>query len=360
LFAEDWQLFGKHIDSQTDAWLALNQRIMGRSVLRLRGHLDLYESFMRGQVGADEYLLFWRAIHETRGLTPPDDATTLHTRHGQYLAFQQSAAAGDLAPLTITAMFDDATHRFVVDDGHHRACFLIRRGWRQIPARVPYEEFHRYINIHSAWSIATFLERNNIGEVYCPILHPLAPRLAVCRDTTSGSRLDRILYFLGDYTFAGNLLDIGCNGGFYSHHFLRDGVNVVGVDLHEPHISLARQLSELYRLPNVFHHADVTDLMAGRSYEAALLLTVLYHWMAEGPASYHPRLQQLHDCVEDFILWESGHDPASEKQLLMSYGKFTRYEFLGFTYGTGRRRELGVFFRPDSRLDRIVATRKGS
>ncbi|MFN6191605.1 MAG: methyltransferase domain-containing protein [Planctomycetia bacterium] len=356
LFAEDWQLLGKHIELPSDAWHAFNLRFKGRSILRLRGHLDLYESFMRGQVRTDDYLAFWRAIHETRGLPLPDDASTLHRRHVQYLAFQQHLAAGDLAPLTATVIFDEATHRFVVDDGHHRISFLIRRGLRLIPARVPYDQFQRYVNIHNAWNIATFLEQNKIREVYCPLLHPLVPRLSVCRDTTSGSRLDRILYFLGDYKSTGTILDIGCNGGFYTHHFLRDGADAVGVDTHKSHISLARQLSALYRLPDVFHHADVTELMVGKKYEAALFLTVLYHWISEGPSSYHPRLQRLHDCVEDFILWESGHDPASEKSLLMAYGKFTRYECLGVTYGTGRTRELGVFIRPGSRLDEAIGT----
>lgn len=351
LFAEDWQLLGKGIESATDAWRCFNQRIRGRSILRLRGHLDLYESFMRGRPGPENYLSYWRSIHETRGLTAPDEAATLNGRHDQYLAFDRHVAAADLAPLTVTAVFDEATHRFVLDDGHHRASFLVSSGWRHVPARVPYGQFDRFVNIHGSWEVATFLEANGITEVYCPILNPMAPPIAPCRDTTRGSRLDRILYFLGDYETTGPILDVGCNGGFFTHHFLREGATVVGVDTHEPHIALARRLSSLYRLPDVFHHADAVDLMGERTYEAALLLTVLYHWIAAGPASYRPRLRQLHDSVTDFIVWESGHDPDFEKRLITDFGKFTRYESLGRTYGTGRSRELGIFMRPGCALD---------
>ncbi|MBW3617518.1 MAG: TIGR04290 family methyltransferase [Proteobacteria bacterium] len=101
-------------------------------------------------------------------------------------------------------------------------------------------------------------------------------------------------HFLGDYPavkFAGfahvlperldgkSVLDIGCNGGFYSMEMKKRGAaRVLGVDWDEDYLAQARFAAEVTGLDIEFRKLSVYDVGSlGERFDVVLFLGVLYH-----------------------------------------------------------------------------------
>jgi tRNA (mo5U34)-methyltransferase len=116
-------------------------------------------------------------------------------------------------------------------------------------------------------------------------------------------------HFLGDYPavkwrrFAGaipadlsgkTVLDIGCNGGFYSIEMKRRGAErVLGVDSDPEYLAQARFAAEALGMAIEFRQLSVYDVGAlGENFDVVLFMGVLYHLR-------HPllALDLIHDHV---------------------------------------------------------------
>ncbi len=101
-------------------------------------------------------------------------------------------------------------------------------------------------------------------------------------------------HFLGDYpavkwrSFANaipedlsgkSVLDIGCNGGFYSIEMKRRGAaRVLGIDFDDDYLAQARFAAEVTGLDIEFHRLSVYDVAAlGERFDVVLFMGVLYH-----------------------------------------------------------------------------------
>jgi len=101
-------------------------------------------------------------------------------------------------------------------------------------------------------------------------------------------------HFLGDYPavkwrrFAGDLptdlrgrtvLDVGCNGGFYSIEMKRRGADrVVGIDWDQRYLNQARFAAELVGVDVEFRQLSVYDVaLLGERFDIVLFMGVLYH-----------------------------------------------------------------------------------
>ncbi len=125
-------------------------------------------------------------------------------------------------------------------------------------------------------------------------------------------------HFLGDYPafkwrgFAGaipadlrgkTVLDIGCNGGFYSLEMKRRGADcVVGIDSDEEYLRQARFAAEVCGLEIDFRCISVYDVARlGRRFDIVLFMGVLYHLRYPMLA-----LDLLHDHVcGDLLVFQS-------------------------------------------------------
>jgi hypothetical protein len=56
-------------------------------------------------------------------------------------------------------------------------------------------------------------------------------------------------------------------------------------------------------------------------------------------------LRKIDRLTCGMLIWESGDKPEEERDFILSNTSFGRYEKLSATYGTGKVRELGVFFK---------------
>jgi tRNA (mo5U34)-methyltransferase len=76
-----------------------------------------------------------------------------------------------------------------------------------------------------------------------------------------------------------SVLDIGCNGGFYSIEMKRRGAErVVGIDFDETYLAQARFAAEVSELEIEFYQMSVYDVAKlGEKFDVVLFLGVLYH-----------------------------------------------------------------------------------
>ena len=125
-------------------------------------------------------------------------------------------------------------------------------------------------------------------------------------------------HFLGDYPgvkfrrFAGclpsdltgkSVLDIGCNGGFYSIEMKRRGAaRVLGIDSDEDYLAQARFAADVTGHDIEFRNLSVYDLgELGEQFDLVIFMGVLYHLR-------HPllALDIIHDTVaRDLLLFQS-------------------------------------------------------
>jgi tRNA (mo5U34)-methyltransferase len=163
-------------------------------------------------------------------------------------------------------------------------------------------------------------------------------------------------HFLGDYpaikfrNFAhalpGDLrgrtvLDIGCNGGFYSMEMKRRGADrVLGIDFDDRYLAQARFAAEVNGLDIEFRKLSVYDVASlGERFDVVIFMGVLYHLR-------HPllALDLIHDHVaRDLLLFQSmqrgsnevepvkGDYPFSETDLFERPG-FPRTYFIEHKY----------------------------
>jgi tRNA (mo5U34)-methyltransferase len=122
-------------------------------------------------------------------------------------------------------------------------------------------------------------------------------------------------HFLGDYPamkFRGfahalpqdlsgkSVLDIGCNGGFYSIEMKRRGAaRVVGLDADERYLRQARFAAEVSGFPDIeFRVADVYDVgTVGERFDLVIFMGVLYHLR-------HPLLAL--DLIHEHVVKDNG------------------------------------------------------
>jgi len=99
-----------------------------------------------------------------------------------------------------------------------------------------------------------------------------------------------------------SVLDIGCNGGFYSIEMRRRGARVVGIDSDERYLAQARFAAMVHGLDIDFRNMSVYDIGSlGEMFDVVLFLGVLYHLR-------HPLLALdllRHSVVRDQLIVQS-------------------------------------------------------
>jgi tRNA (mo5U34)-methyltransferase len=121
-----------------------------------------------------------------------------------------------------------------------------------------------------------------------------------------------------------SVLDIGCNGGFYSIEMKRRGAaRVLGIDSDEGYLAQARFAAEMTGQAIEFRHLSVYDLAAlGERFDIVLFMGVLYHLR-------HPllALDLIHEhAARDLLVFQSMQRGAAELEPLREDYDFTETE----------------------------------
>jgi len=85
------------------------------------------------------------------------------------------------------------------------------------------------------------------------------------------------------------------------------------------------------------------------TYDVGIILTVFYHYY-NNPILKDDRvrdrfLKKLDATIDYMLIWESGDDYEGERSFIIENTKFKRFEHIAWTDGTGKLRELGVFYK---------------
>jgi SAM-dependent methyltransferase len=226
--------------------------------------------------------------------------------------------------------------------------------------------------VHAKWvardtrCLDDIVARTGRRVFYNPIDHPAYRKTRVAR--RDSVRLDRMRLLLGSIGPGLCGLDIGCNMGYTSHHLRRQGFCMTGVDCDEDHLAVAEALNATYGLDVKFVHCYFRQFEAQGPFDITVALTVLYHMFYRQQEQSVPEaarmdkiaaLQKVDALTRHALLWESGPDPECEIEFIRSNSGLSDYYSLGATHGTGKRRELGVFMRPNTDLSDYLKRRHG-
>jgi len=115
-----------------------------------------------------------------------------------------------------------------------------------------------------------------------------------------------VALLLGDQLPSANVLDIGCNSGWFSFDIADRGARAVdGVDLRPENIEQARFLSDYFGFDNTrFEVADATAFDDARQWDVVMNLGVLYH--VTEPLQFMRRTYEL--CRQFAVLDTICHD----------------------------------------------------
>ena len=243
----------------------------------------------------------------------------------------------------ITVKYNRDRGFFSIIDGLHRATFLYSKGIRHIYAMMSYNDYISYINKDKITQLIKVLNDYNITDVYGSVLHPSFYNYSTLRDNVYPTRIESAYKALRGYQLKGkNLIDIGCNCGYNSRMFAREGANVTAVEMDKNTLELAKAISELENTKVNYIYGKFEDISIDEKFDIALLMTVLY-WYLETPEILNAFFDRLNTMISEMIIWESGDQPELEKELIIKNTKFKNYTKLSFTVGTGKLREFGIF-----------------
>jgi tRNA (mo5U34)-methyltransferase len=121
-----------------------------------------------------------------------------------------------------------------------------------------------------------------------------------------------------------SVLDIGCNGGFYSIEMKRRGAaRVLGIDSDEAYLAQARFAAETSGQAIEFRLLSVYDIAAlGERFDIVLFMGVLYHLR-------HPllALDLIHEhAARDLLVFQSMQRGAAELEMLREDYEFVETE----------------------------------
>jgi len=288
----------------------------------------------------------WRYYSFLRTKQGMDDLIT--NRYTLFMQLSQSLNSGmDFYEKTpIEAKWNDKGY-FNIPDGVHRVCFFIAKGLTRIPAKMSYIDYEKWINKEKLERCIEYLQRHNCPPAYTPIPHPYFYNYPTYRDVAGIIRVQRIFEYLkckGMDVKGKKVLEIGSYYSYFSQFFYKMGANVTTVELLKDSYELGKKFNELLYCDNITSLlGDIEDIELSEDYDITVMLTVVYPYI--GTDKGKAIMEKIGNVTTNMLLWESGEEPNVEINFILMTGHFSRYEKIAETYGTGKTRELGVFYK---------------
>ncbi len=236
---------------------------------------------------------------------------------------------------------------FHVLDGAHRICFFLAKGFTRIPARMKKEAYEKWRNQDKLKTSIGYLKEHGCPPMNTPVPHPCFYNYPAYRDEAGILRISHILeYFRGrQVDLKGKrILEIGSSYSYFAQCFYRMGAKVTAMRQDNGCLKLEKILNELVYCDGIEAiFGDICEIKLDQQYDIAIMLT--YFEQYTGTVQGKAMLQKIDRAVDGFLLWESGADAESEINFIMAETSFLRYEKIAATYGTGKARELGIFYK---------------
>jgi len=237
--------------------------------------------------------------------------------------------------------------KLILEKGNLECCIEKYKGRHWMTVLMP-QKIARLWDARSILELDKEIKAQGRDSFYTPILHKKYKDEKYSR--MGDKRLDFIRGFLGPIHKNLSLLDIGCNTGFYTYHFYRQGFDTYGIDVDPKHLAIAHALQSMYNIDIPLKLCAMQDFKPKSKFDLVLGMSVFWHLLGWGnyPQSITPK--QLGTTLDSFVnhalFWESGKRSDEEIEIIKKYSHLKYFTHLGNTSATGiGDREFGVFTR---------------
>lgn len=339
-------------DDYTESWEECHSEWQDLPVICSRPYRNLFEFFLTGKTLPYVYYKWWIAMHTARGESISITCQELiEKRFREFQIMQRNMNRGMDFFIEHPAMAKwNIKGYFNLWDGHHRVAFLYHSGVKRIPICVTKEDYEKWLNTDKARKVYDLINKQNRFEFYQPILNPYFVDIRSYREDFTKSRLHHILEYFGNRRFAGKkVIDIGACLGYFGQMFARLGAAVTMIEYDPVHYELLCELNKLMRVSckNIKLPFECFD--TDERFDIAIMLTVFYPYLKDGKVKKE-FLNRLDKYVSTALIWESGDEIEMEKDVIIQNTKFKYFKHLCYTFGTGKIRELGVFFADEHEM----------
>ncbi len=232
-------------------------------------------------------------------------------------------------------------------DGTHRVCFFVAKGLTKVPARMRRDDYESWKNESKLKQCVEFLQKNECLPAYTPIPHPHFYNYPTYRDMAGIPRRQYLFEYLKKRNIdmrQAKVLEIGSYFSYFAQIFYKMGADVTTVELLENSFELGRLFNELLYCDGIKTLlGDIEEIDLPETYDITVMLTVVYPYI--GTEKGRNILRKIDKATGKLLLWESGDEPQKEIEFIMKESSFDGYEKIAETYGTGKIRELGAFYK---------------
>lgn len=339
-----------YLDVYTEEWIAQNKRWENIPMIAFSPYRSLYLFFLQGQNYPTLYCKWYQKLFTSRGEDSGcTDEQLIEQRFYEFRVMQQALNKGmDFFIENPASAKWNPKGYFNLIDGHHRTSFLYCSGLSRIPVQITRKDYELWCNTEKANIVHDFILEQARDEFYQPILNPFFLNLHAYREEVVKSRLHHLLEAFNGRRFQGKkVLDIGANLGFMGQAFYRMGADVTMLEPDSNHCELLKRLNNLLYTQCEVVTEKFEEYDSEKRFDIAILLTVFYHYFLD-EALRDKFCQNLDKHVLQMVIWESGNCPEEEKEHIRRHTKFRNYRHLGYTFATGKFRELGFFIADGS------------
>lgn len=241
----------------------------------------------------------------------------------------------------------DETGKFVVESQLEYVMFYFVKGYGKIRCVMSEEDYAKWINIEKVTECYEIIDRYKISHIYTPIQHPALYDIKSKRDNCGYTRLMYLCEFFlkeGIKVEGMKVLDVGSYIGYFSQHMCRMGAKVTSVEYAEDIYQLSRALNNLFGYNNIdLRNTGIEEIDDEEKFDISIMLTVLY-WYLDTPLG-EKIIEKIDKVTKGMLIWESGDEIEKEKLFILEKSSFDSYVKITDTFGTGKSREMGVFFR---------------
>lgn len=335
------------VENRTEKWEKHNSQYQDIPLIGFKPYRVLYDFFSRGESFPIEYCNWYQDLFISRDMQSGyTDEQLIEKRYREYKMMKNELQNNGFDFFIKHPAIGKWNENGYINllDGHHRTSFLYNSGFRNVPVQLSKEDYMKWKNERQARNVKDIILKQGRTEFYQPILNPYFMKLHPHREDAVKSRLHFILEYFNNTRMKGKkIIDIGANLGYFGMEFARMGSEVDLIEPDELHYELTCEVVKLMQIKNTeVITSSFERLSIDKTYDMAIMLTVFYHYI-NNPDVRNKFIENLNHYVTSMIIWESGENIEEEKKYIINHTKFKKYIHLGYTYATGKFRELGIF-----------------
>ena len=282
----------------------LKDMIADKSILYFNLAKGLFQAFMEG-MSRERLEEYFQIYYDSRMLTlfseknDKKESVNDFKKHisDRYAVYQNMEKLYDSTPEFFSdnpaAVEWNMKGHFNIQDGNHRSCFLLLKGFKQLPCKMRREDYEKWMNSDENVEAVKSALKEIREPLYAPIAHPKFQEMAVKYYAWSYEKLECLCDWLYkkkiDITKE-TILTVGGKNDFCGRHFARMGAEVSVYESREWQ-QLQRAVDELLYIKEIRYPQNMEECTQ-RKYDL-----ILYHC---GSTAEIEKISNLH--TETMIL----------------------------------------------------------